>query len=214
MTVMSNDWLIQKHGQDLIRGILKGSFFDVLNAAIYLTSKEMIKPDDFNYAMENTRVVVSPSRSIETYGQTVFRFRLVTEPMDEIGYVRLRQGLIHAERPRILAPQYISRLLLEGFGEKAHGFAGWMEEQKDLHILRYGFTLKKTDISEHLLREPKEDLLDRLTQDIRREDDPLDALIEGIDDAWEVCLMKFTVDMIQRSASDNVAEWKRRGLIP
>ena len=174
----------------------------------------MIKPDDFNYAMENTRVVVSPSRSIETYGQTVFRFRLVTEPMDEIGSVRLRQGLIHAERPRILAPQYISRLLLEGFGEKAHGFAGWIEEQKDLHILRYGFTLKKTDISEHLLREPKEDLLDRLTQEIRREDDPLDALIEGIDDAWEVCLMKFTVDMIQRSAGDNVAEWKRRGLIP
>jgi hypothetical protein len=193
---------------------LKGSFFDVLNAAIYLTPKEMIKPDDFNYAMENTRVVVSPSRSIETYGQTVFRFRLVTEPMDEIGSVRLRQGLIHAERPRILAPQYISRLLLEGFGEKAHGFAGWIEEQKDLHILRYGFTLKKTDISEHLLREPKEDLLDRLTQEIRREDDPLDALIEGIDDAWEVCLMKFTVDMIQRSAGDNVAEWKRRGLIP
>ena len=173
----------------------------------------MIKADDFHYAMENTRVVVAPTQAIETYGQTSFSFRLVTEPMDAVGCVRLRRGVIHAERPRILAPQYISRLLLEGFGERAQGFAGWMEEQKDFHLLRYGFSLKKTDLSEQLLNEPKEEILGRLEQELQREDNPLNVLIEGIDDAWEVCLMKFTMDMIQRSASGNVAEWKRRGLI-
>jgi hypothetical protein len=173
----------------------------------------MIKADDFNYAMENTRVVVPPSTAIETYGQTSFRFRLVTEPMDEVGTVRLRQGMIHAERPRILAPQYISKLILEGFGEKARHFAGWMEEQKDLHFLRYGFSLRKTDYSENILRESKEDLIDRLTQQLRRDDDPMDTLIEGVDEGWEVCLMKFTMDLIQRSAEGNVAEWKRRGLL-
>jgi len=173
----------------------------------------MIKADDFNYALENTRVVIAPSCTIETYGQTSFRFRLVTEPMDEACSVRLRMGMIHAERPRILAPQYISRLLLEGFGEKAREFAGWMEEQKDIHFLRYGFSLRKTDLSEHLLREPKEEVLERLREELRRDDDPMDTLIEGIDDAWEVCLMKFTMDMIRRSAGENVAEWKRRGLI-
>jgi len=173
----------------------------------------MIKADDFHYAMENTRVVVAPSNAIETFGRTSFRFRLVTEPMDEIGSIRLRRGTIHAERPRLVAPQYISKLLLEGFGERARDFAGWMEEQKDLHILRYGFSLKKTDLSENLFREPKEDFIGRLEQEIRRDDDPMDALIEGVDDAWEVCLMKFTMDLIQRSAGGNVAEWKRRGLL-
>ena len=173
----------------------------------------MMKADDFQYALENTRVVVAPSRAIETFGQTSFRFRLVTEPMDEIGTVRLRKGMIHAERPRLLAPQYVSRLLLEGFGERAQGFAGWIEEQKDFHILRYGFTLKKTDLSEQLFKEPKEEFLLKLQDDLRREDDPLNVLIEGIDDSWEVCLMKFTMDMIQRSSGENVAEWKRRGLI-
>jgi len=173
----------------------------------------MIKADDFQYALENTRVVVAPSRAIETFGQTSFRFRLVTEPMDEIGTVRLRKGMIHEERPRLLAPQYVSRLLLEGFGERAQGFAGWIEEQKDFHILRYGFTLKKTDLSEQLFKEPKEEFLLKLQDDLRREDDPLNVLIEGIDDSWEVCLMKFTMDMIQRSSGENVAEWKRRGLI-
>lgn len=173
----------------------------------------MIKADDFNYALENTRVVVAPHRTIETYGQTSFRFRLLTEPMDEVGSVRLRRGVIHAERPRILAPQYLSRLLLEGFGEQARAFAGWMEEQQEFHVLRYGFSLRKTDLSEHLLREPMESALERLEEELRREDDPMNALIEGIDDAWEVCLMKFTMDLIRRSAGENVAEWKRRGLI-
>jgi len=173
----------------------------------------MIKADDFNYAMENTRVVVAPSTAIETYGKTSFRFRLVTEPMDEVGSVRLRQGMIHAERPRILAPHYVSKLILEGFGDKARDFAEWMEEQKDLHFLRYGFSLRKTDYSESILRESKDDLIDRLTQQLRSDDDPMDTLIEGVDEGWEVCLMKFTMDLIQRSAASNLAEWKRRGLL-
>jgi hypothetical protein len=54
----------------------------------------------------------------------------------------------------------------------------------------------------------------RLEEEIRKENDPMTALIEGIDDAWEVCLMKFTMDLIQRSAGENVAEWKRRGFLP
>ena len=173
----------------------------------------MIKPDDFSYAMENTRVVVSPKSTIETYGVTSFKFLLVTEPMDETGLVRIRRGSIHAERPRILAPQYVSKMLLDGFGERAREFAGWMEESGAFHILRYGFSLKKTDISENLLREAKENLLSRLEEEIIREDDPSHALIEGIDEAWEVCLMKFTMDMIMRSAGNNLAEWKRRGQI-
>lgn len=173
----------------------------------------MIQGDDFQYAMENTRIVVAPSQAIETFGQTSFRFRLVTEPMDEVGSVRLRQGMIHAERPRLLAPQYLSRILLDGFGDQAQGFAGWMENQKDFHILRYGFTLKKTDFSEQLIKIHKDDFLKSLEADLMKENNPLNALIEGIDDAWEVCLMKFTMDLIRRSSGGNVEEWKRRGLI-
>ena len=192
----------------------KPSAFDLFRARPYPDQRTMIKADDFNYAMANTRVVVSPTSAIETYGRTSFRFRLLTEPMDEIGSVKLRKGVIHAERPRILAPQYISKLLLEGFGDKAQMFAGWIEDQRDFHLLRYGFSLKKTDLSEHLLRENKEDAIMRLEEEIRNENDPMTALIEGIDDAWEVCLMKFTMDLIQRSAGENVAEWKRRGFLP
>ena len=88
-----------------------------------------------------------------------------------------------------------------------------MEHQQDFHILRYGFSLRKTDLSEQVLQEPLEKLIPRLEEEIRREDDPLNTLIEGVDDAWEVCLMILTSDLIRRSSGENMAEWKRRGFL-
>jgi hypothetical protein len=173
----------------------------------------MYQEHDFHYAMENTRVVVSPQSSIETFGTTRFQFSLVTELLDEVGAVRIRAGRIEAERPRIVAPQHFSKLLLDGFGEEAREYADWVEGNPEaVKILRYGFQLRKTDVSENIVRETMESTLDRLSTEFERNDDPCCALIAGVDDAWEVCLLKFAMEMIQRSAGANVSEWKRRGL--
>ncbi len=164
--------------------------------------------------MENTRVVVSPQTGIETFGTTRFHFSLVSELLDEVDTVRIRNGRIEAERPRIVAPQHFSKLLLEGFGEEARDYADWVESNGSaLRILRYGFQFRKTDLSERVVREPMEAALDRLKETIAVGDDPFAALIAGVDDAWEVCLLKFSMEMIQRSAGGNMEEWKRRGLI-
>ena len=42
---------------------------------------------------------------------------------------------------------------------------------------------------------------------------PLAAVIHGVDDAWEICLLKFTVEMIGKSQGINVFDFKRRGLL-
>jgi hypothetical protein len=44
-------------------------------------------------------------------------------------------------------------------------------------------------------------------------EEPLSAVIQGVDDAWEVCLLKFTIDMIERSAGENLGDFRKRGLI-
>ena len=180
------------------------------NLSIFL----MISPDDLTYALENTRVLVEPRQAIETFGQTSFRFQLVTEPMDEVGTVCIRAGQLYAERPRILAPDYINKILLEGFGEQAREFADLFSDHPEhFKILRYGFVLKKKDLSKLHLKEPKESVLARLQHEINQGDDAMAVLIEGVDDAWEACLLKFTMDLIQRSATENLGEWKRRGFI-
>jgi len=174
----------------------------------------MRNEDDFQYAIENTRVVVPPDRHIDTFGTTSFRFTLVTELMDYVDRVRVRAGRIEAERPHLIAPQNLHKLILDGFGEDARGYADWIESHgADLKILRYGFQLKKTDLSEHLVHENCEAVVDRLKEEIRQRDDGISVLMVGVDDGWEVALLKFTMDLIQKSAGENLNEWKRRGLL-
>jgi hypothetical protein len=174
----------------------------------------MLSEDSFQYAIENTRVVRAPEQRIRTFGDTSFRFFLVTELMDEVNQVRVRDGKLHAERPSIITPGHIQREMLEGFGEKAHEFLGWMEDHmKDLAILKYGFQFKKTDISEEIVHCPLEDVVGRLNEELARRADPMSTIIQGVDEGWEVCLLKFTADMIQQSAPENMSDWKRRGLL-
>lgn len=169
--------------------------------------------DDFQYAMENTRVVLAPRARIATFGQTTFTFHLVTELMDSVDEVRVRGGRIHAERPSIITPHSISKLLLEGFGDDARAFADWLESRgENAAILKYGFTFRQSDLTEHILRSPVADVLGRVRDSLDPERDPLVAIIHGVDEAWEVCLLKFTMDLVRDSASTNLGDFRGRGL--
>ena len=71
---------------------------------------------DFWYAVRNTEVVVPPKRHLETFGNTVINYALVSELMDSVGQTRVREGRMQAERPQIVTPSAYSNMLLEGFG--------------------------------------------------------------------------------------------------
>src|SRR3954451_6186636 len=108
--------------------------------------------DDFDYALENTRVILAPERQIATFGSTSFNFYLISELMDRVNQVRIRNGKIRAERPQILTPEHYCRLLLDGFGEKAERYVDQLREHaRNIAVLRYGFQFRKTDLNEQTL---------------------------------------------------------------
>src|SRR5256714_9092155 len=109
--------------------------------------------DDFQYAIENTRVILAPERQIATFGSTSFRFYLISELMDQANEVRVRDGRIHAERPQILTPEHYCRLLLEGFGEKAEKYVELLRERtRDMAVLPYRFQFRQTQVVENRVR--------------------------------------------------------------
>ena len=174
----------------------------------------MWSEDDFQYAVENTEVILAPQGRIATFGNTSFRFYLISELMDQVNEVRVRDGRIHAERPQILTPDHYARLLLEGFGEKAQRFAEHLRERAPkFAVLRYGFQFRKTDVTEKRVRASIGSVIEQTRSRVARADDPLSAVIQGVDDAWEVCLLKFTVDLIERSSGGNLGDLRRRGLM-
>ena len=170
--------------------------------------------DDFQYAIENTQVILAPDQKIATFGTTSFRFYLISELMDRANEVRVRDGKIHADRPQILTPEHFSRLLLEGFGDKAQRYADQLRERlHNMAVLRYGFQFRKTDVTEETLRDSIDSVINRTKRRVENSNEPLSAVIQGVDDAWEVCLLKFTIDMIERSAGGNLGDFRKRGLI-
>src|SRR6266478_2223387 len=170
--------------------------------------------DDFDYAIENTQVILAPEQQIATFGSTSFNFYLISELMDRVDQVRVRNGKIHAERPQILTPDHYTRLLLEGFGEKAQRYVEQLHENlRNIAVLRYGFQFRKTDVTEETLRDSLGSVINRTKSRVESANEPLSAVIQGVDDAWEVCLLKFTIDMIERSSGGNIGDFRKRGLI-
>ena len=174
----------------------------------------MLNEDAVQYAIENTRVLHAPQRQIATFGQTTFRFYLVTELMDNVNQVRVRDGRIHADRPQIITPGQYQNMLLEGFGDRAEDFVDWLRENApQLAVMKYGFQFRKTDLSDRVLHSPVEEVVARLREGIDRSEDPLSAIIEGVDEGWEICLLKFAADLIQSSVGGNLGDLRHRGLL-
>lgn len=174
----------------------------------------MLSEDDFQYALENTRVLVQPQNRLETFGTSLINYYLITEDMDKINLAHVHEGRIHAERPQLLSPSYFAKLLVEGFGEKGSSFADYISQNsQQFAFLKYGFRLRKDDIRSYEVHEPLEAVADKVREEVRRKNDPLSGIVTGIEDGWEVCLLKFMIDYIQGSAPGNIDDMRKRGLL-
>ena len=168
--------------------------------------------------METTRVLHEPDHRIQTFGETRFEFQLLSEPMDQIGKVRIRTGEVEAMKPRILRPEPYRDIELEGFDESARArFDALVEKLKeqgqDLAFLQYGFRFKRGAVNEETVEDSIEAVRERALEDIRRSGNPSLAIIEGVDDTWEISILKFSFEMIQRSHQINAFDFKRKGLM-
>ncbi len=165
--------------------------------------------------MRETQVHYVPDRRIDTFGDTRFNFRLITEPMDEAGVCRIRSGWVEANRPRILRPVDLRGIETEGFGKDAARFFDWMQEHgASLQaLLKYGFRFGRSEVNEELVHDSLAEVTDRVVAEALSSGDAFRAVIVGVDDAWEVSLLYFMVQMIQKSHEINIFDFRRRGLL-
>jgi hypothetical protein len=167
-------------------------------------------------AVRRTEILRPPKRSLATFGTTNIYYYLVTEPayselIKGATETVIREGKVIAEKPRIVTPYYLSQL--EGFSSdakkyfdiliKTHGanapglFYSYKNEPKELTI-----------VSDSLLS-----VVDKLNEDIDKSGDPLTSIIRGLDELWDVSLLKFIYEMTRSSLPDNLLQLGSKGLL-
>ena len=167
------------------------------------------------YAIENTEVLKAPKERLSTFGTTNVYYYLVAQPVytelfQTTAETVVREGRVIAERPRIVTPYYLINLF-QGFEHGAE-YARFLLDQYEPGepglLYRYRNEPKDTSI----ISDAIDVVAERLDRKIDTEGNPLAVLIKGIDDMWDISLMKFIYDMAQRSFSSNVYDMGGRGL--
>jgi len=190
-------------------------FFAILNFTVTIACMNVTR-DNFLYAMETSRVLHEPDRRIATFGETRFQFQLVSELMDSSGEVRIRSGEMEACKPLLIRPN--PDMEWEGFDDEsrerlARLLDNLQQQGMDLAFLQYGFRFRRSAVTEEIVKEPLEEVCARLREDVRRNGNPMLAILEGVDDAWEIALVKFSLEMIAQSHSINRFDLQRKNLL-
>ena len=167
---------------------------------------------DFQYAVENTEIIVEPKGTLETFGNTILNYYLVTEDLDSIKKTKLRIGRMQLLRPQIIAPSQYSQIFLEGFGEEAQEYVKSIMEKDECRILRYGYTLKQEAFSEETITDTAANVIDHVRTDIRSKKDPYIALVKGVEKPWDVSLVRLFMTMVQKSVKKNVMDMTKQHL--
>jgi hypothetical protein len=170
--------------------------------------------DKIRYAVEHSMVLKGPKRSLAAFGATNIHYFLLTEPVYQEpgtsqGETVIREGKVVAERPKIVTPTYL--LNLEGFSAEARQYFEMVRREAGPHAPGLLYTYKNepanlTIVSENLLS-----VAGRLTEMIDKEDRRLTAILKGVDELWDISVLKFIVDLMKSSMPRHVEEMGRRG---
>ena len=161
---------------------------------------------DFWYAVHHTNVVHGPSRALETFGETRINYRHLAELPDDPGKVRVREGRLEAHKPAIITPEAYVQDMMEGFGEQARQYLEFLKQHEELRILQYGYRLSQESFSEQVVTDSLEAVTARVVADVAAGNDAFAAVIQGVDDPWDVSLVHFFWLHVNASAPVNVRE--------
>lgn len=166
----------------------------------------MPSESDFWQAFHVTKVLHTPRQLLQTFGATTVHYHVVSELMDEAGRIRIRAGKVHSERPMIITPT-MSDSFLQGFAPEAREFmASLAASGRLLRIINYGLQFRKDDARQEVIDATLADATARVVAQAKKSGDDHVAVLIGADSLWEVSLLRFMVDYIDRSLPLNLQE--------
>lgn len=163
------------------------------------------------YAAKSARFILEPTHHLETFGNTLVNYHVISELPDHPGKIRIREGRLEAHQPLVITPHF-TETEFEGLGEDAQDYFKFLREnEENLRILQYGYHLKSDNFSEQIVTDRLSAVTERVKAAVIDSNDKFAAVIQGVDDPWDVALVELWLREIQRSAKGNIAELQKKG---
>ena len=163
------------------------------------------------YAAKSARFLVEPRHRLETFGNTLVNYHLISELEDHPGKIRVREGRLEAHQPLVITPDF-SPIEAEGFGDEAKAYLEFLREtEKHLRILQYGYHLKSDNFSEQILTDRLSVVTARVKDEVLASNDDFAAVVQCVDEPWDVALVELWLREVNRSAGRNIDELQKNG---
>ena len=167
-------------------------------------------------AVEQTWVVRYPKQSLATFGTTNISYYVVTEPIyrdiepdSHEGVVR--KGRVIAEKPAIVTPTYA--MGLEGFSPEAYEYLRHASMQYGPNHPGILYRYKNNAESMDIVSGDASEIAHRIAGDLDERKENLSVVMVGVDEWWDVALLKFIYEFTSSSAQSNFGEMSARGLL-
>ena len=154
---------------------------------------------------------MEPSHRLETFGNTLVNYHLVSELPDHPGKIRVREGRLEAHQPLVITP-HLSDVEMEGFGDEAKAYLDFLKEsEQHLRILQYGYHLKSDKFSEQIVTDRLSVVTERVKDEVIASNDKFAAVVQCVDEPWDVALVELWLREVHRSAGGNIKELQQKG---
>ena len=164
------------------------------------------------YAAQRTRILLRPSHALETFDNTLVNYHLISELDDNPGKIRVREGRLEAHKPLVLTPTKYAEITMEGFGEAAREYVEFLRShEEDMRILQYGYHLKSDNFSEQIVTDSLAAVTERVKAAVIASNDKFAAVLQGVDEPWDVALVELWRREVDRSAKGNLRELHEKG---
>lgn len=170
--------------------------------------------DEIWFAAKNTQIVYMPPKLLETFGETYVHYLVAAEDLDNPSVVHLHEGAVTAERPRIVTPQYYRRQMVENFGPDAQRyFDEVLAKDTSARFLQYGLKFSKQDYRTQTVAGQVREIAEQAAKDAQDNLAEVRGVVVGEADTWEISLLFFITQLVQRSFPHHAQDIARRGLL-
>ncbi|MFW5991567.1 MAG: hypothetical protein ACOCQN_00035 [Halanaerobiaceae bacterium] len=179
----------------------------------------MQDPERIKQALEETEILKEPEELISTSKPTTLHYYVLSEPAylevfeNEGPETKIRQGKISWKKPQLMTQGYL--LDMEGFSSEAKEALKILARQNpDLAGILYQMKYRREESREITVPRKIKETFRRLENRIEDEGESFTVVIKGLDELWDVSLMKYVQGLIIKSAyKSQLPYYKNKGYL-